>query len=73
MCEALRKLMADELKAAETKGKVIGEAIGEASGLNKGIEGSVTLLRSVGVDDSDILDKICAQYNLSEEDAKKYL
>ena len=46
---------------------------GHGLGLDEGISGAVALLRSMGLEDSVILQKICEQYNLKEVDAKKYL
>ncbi|SDB68298.1 hypothetical protein [Butyrivibrio sp. INlla16] len=46
---------------------------GHVLGLDEGISGAVALLRSMQVEDSEIIKKICEQYNLDEEKAKKYL
>ena len=50
-----------------------GYSEGHGLGLDEGISGAVALLRSMGLEDSVILQKICEQYNLKEVDAKKYL
>ena len=42
-------------------------------GLDEGISGAVAILRSMGVEDSVIIQKICNQFNLSENDAAEYL
>ena len=65
MCEALREIMAEDLMQAENKGL--------NQGLNQGIAGSVEILRSVGVEEKTILEKIMEQYDLSEEKAMKYM
>ena len=42
-------------------------------GLDRGIEGAVTLLREAGMEDAVILEKIMVQYHLSSEAAEKYV
>ncbi len=42
-------------------------------GLQKGIIGCVELLRSLGLDDVVIAEKIIQQYSLTKEEAAKYL
>ena len=61
MCEALRELMADDLKQAEKQG------------LEQGIFGTVDILRGMNVDDSTIIKRLSEQYKISEDKAKKYL
>lgn len=61
MCEALRELMADDLKNAEKQG------------LEQGIVGTVDILRGMNVDDSTIIKRLSEQYKISEDKAKKYL
>ena len=61
MCEALRELMADDLKQAEKHG------------LEQGIFGTVDILRGMNVDDSTIIKRLSEQYKISEDKAKKYL
>lgn len=42
-------------------------------GLDKGIEGAVQLLRKAGLKDQEIMENIMEQYQLSSEDAKRYV
>lgn len=42
-------------------------------GIEKGIEGTVSILKSLGVPLQTILTKLQEQYDLSPEAAKKYL
>ncbi len=42
-------------------------------GLSQGILGAVNLLRSMGINDETIIQKIMAEYNLSRDEARKYL
>lgn len=41
--------------------------------IEKGIEGTVSILKELGVPSQTILAKIREQYNLKPEDAEKYL
>ena len=43
------------------------------SGLEQGITGTVAILHKLGYDDEAIVDNICGQYGLTEEQARKYL
>lgn len=45
----------------------------EKQGFDKGVSGAVTILRKMKVDDKSILEEICSQYQLTKEQAKKYL
>lgn len=51
--------------AREKKGKIEGVKIG--------IAGAVKMLRSLNISDDLILEKIMAEYELSEEETKEYL
>ena len=42
-------------------------------GRKEGIEGTVVILRGIGLDDDTICEKISTQYNLNPEQAKTYL
>ena len=46
---------------------------GMSEGLDKGIEGAVQLLRKAGLKDQEIMENIMEQYQLSLEDAKRYV
>ena len=42
-------------------------------GLEEGIIGAVQILKSIGMDDESIINKISEQYNLSYDKAKTYI
>ena len=42
-------------------------------GIEQGIEGTVSILKNLGIPTQTILVKIQEQYNLSPEDSQKYL
>ncbi len=46
---------------------------GKREGLDEGISGTVSILRSMNVDDKIIVQKLCEQYDLIEKEAEKYL
>lgn len=46
---------------------------GYDTGYDDGIKDAVKIMRSLGMDDSVIAIKLCEQYGLSNEMAKKYL
>ena len=46
---------------------------GRAEGKIEGISGTVKILRDMNVSESEIIQKICKQYNLTKEEAKKYM
>ena len=39
----------------------------------EGISGTVKILRDMNVSEAEIIQKICKQYHLTEEEAKKYM
>lgn len=53
-------------------GEAKGISKGISQGLDTGISGSVEILRSMNLDDDTIIEKICQQYGLDKEAAKKY-
>ena len=61
--------------ATSIENKAVKKGIdqGIKQGIKQGISGAVAMLRSMNVEDSVILKKICEQYNLTEEKAKEYL
>ncbi len=69
MCEALKELMAEDIEKEKIKSK--NEGI--QTGVDKGISGAVSILRQIGMDEGLIVDKLCKQYNLTDEQARKYL
>ena len=50
-----------------------GISQGHTNGLQEGISGAVSLLREMGLDETTILKKISEQYDISTEQAEKYL
>ena len=57
------------LNAVKNEGIDIGIDIG----LDKGIAGAAEILRGLGLENDAIVDKLCEQYDLSSEQASKYL
>ncbi len=56
MCEALRELMADDLKEAEDKGQKRGEKIGEKIGMEKRDTDKISELLGLGRKAEDIAE-----------------
>ena len=56
-----------------SQGHANGLKEGIKEGLKEGISGAVSLLKEMGLDEAAISEKICEQYNISTEQAKKYL
>ena len=77
MSGVLMELAEPWIKNAEIKGKQEGirEGIhkGIREGICKGIRGTVDILHSLGHDDEEIKTIIMGKYELSEEEAQKYL
>ncbi len=70
MCEALRKIMSDELEEREnigrTEGRIEGRVEGRAEGIiEKGIE--------IGLSEEDILGKLQKKLDVSLQKAQEYL
>ena len=42
-------------------------------GIEIGINGTVNILRGLGLSENDIISKICEQYNLTQEQAQNYM
>ncbi len=61
------------LKAVKSEGYDEGYETGYGTGYDDGIKGAVKIMRSLGMDDNTIVIKLCEQYGLSNEMAKKYL
>ncbi len=59
-------------KVLEYEAKTIKRE-GIKEGIKEGIEGTVSILKNLGVPQQIILANIQEQYNLSPEDSKKYL
>ena len=64
MCEALRELMADEIKAELTKAEALGTAIGETQGR---IKGKLELLYSFVKRNDWTLKQAAKELNMTEE------
>lgn len=61
MGDVFREIFAKDFEKAEQRG------------IDKGVAGTVTILRKLNHDDKTILEQICAQYNLTKAQGKKYL
>lgn len=66
MCEALRKIMSDELEERENIGRTEGRIEGRAEGIiETGIE--------IGISEEDILGKLQKKLDVSLQKAQEYL
>lgn len=61
------------MQVIKDEGYDLGHEDGHTQGLDEGIRGTVAILREMGLDDEAIVKKICKQYNLTPEKARKYL
>ena len=68
--EGVKSVMGGKVLEYEAK-TIKREGIKE--GIKEGIEGTVSILKNLGVPQQTILANIQEQYNLSPEDSKKYL
>jgi len=68
--EGVKSVMVGKVLEYEAK-TIKREGIKE--GIKEGIEGTVSILKNLGVPQQTILANIQEQYNLSPEDSKKYL
>lgn len=89
MCQALEDLWSDGVKEGEARGIKLGEErgiklgeergikLGEERGIKlgeiSGIKKSVFMLRKVGTADDIIIDMIKSEYNITAEEAEKYI
>lgn len=69
MCQALLELMEPEIN----KIKKEAEEEAQRKGMQKGIKGTVTALRDCGQNEEAIKEAIVRVYNLSSEEAERYL
>ena len=67
------KILEYEAKAIRQDGINQGINQGISQGINQGIEGTVSILKNLGIPPQTILTKIQEQYNLTPEASKKYL
>ena len=65
VCDALRDLMKEDILRVE------GEYL--AKGLAKGITGAVEIMREDGKDDRAIVERLMSKYDLTQEEAEKYV
>ena len=65
VCDALRDLMKEDFLRVE------GEYL--AKGLAKGITGAVEIMREDGKDDRAIIERLMSKYDLTQEEAEKYV
>lgn len=66
MCEALRRLMKDEIEEELSKGRAEGRAEGKA-------EGVISILLELGYCNEDIISALQKKLEITEEQADKYL
>ena len=65
MCDALRDLMKEDFLRVE------GECLAKC--LAKGITGAVEIMREDGKDDRAIIERLMSKYDLTQEEAEKYV
>ena len=81
MCRAIDLLIADGEKRGEKRGEQRGmergykrgEKHGLKQGIVQGIEAMVSVLRDYNVEDADIIQKIQEKFEISPEEARKYV
>ena len=61
VCDALRDLMKEDFLRVENEG------------LAKGITGAVEIMREDGKDDRAIVERLMSKYDLTQEEAEKYV
>ena len=61
VCDALRDLMKEDFLRVENEG------------LAKGITGAVEIMREDGKDDRAIIERLMSKYDLTQEEAEKYV
>ncbi len=71
--DAIETIRKTERNEGRKEGRREGRREGIKEGLEIGINGTVEILRSTGMDDESIITKISEQYNLSYEKANTYL
>lgn len=70
MCEALRRLMKDEIEEELSKGRAEGRAEGKAEGKAEGV---ISILLELGYCNEDIISALQKKLEITEEQADKYL
>ena len=68
-----RSLRQEERESGRQEGIIEGRQQGILTGKREGILGAVHLLKSVGLDDETIIQKISEQFNLSKNEAATYI
>ena len=71
--ETMRMFEAEGRKKGRIEGRKEGRIEGRKEGRIEGIQGAVDILRALGNDDEKILPLVMERYQLSEEEARKYL
>lgn len=72
--KGVKKVMGGKILEYEAKAiRQDGINQGISQGINQGIEGTVSILKNLGIPPQTILTKIQEQYNLTPEASKKYL
>ena len=74
MCEALRKIMSDELEERENIGRTEGRIEGRVEGRVEGrAEGIIETGMEIGLSEEDILGKLQKKLDVSLQKAQEYL
>ncbi len=64
---------AEVMELFKEEGRAEGKIEGKQEGRIEGISGTVNILKDMDISETEIIQKICKQYNLTEEEAKKYM
>jgi hypothetical protein len=71
MCEAMQRLMKDEINEKVAKGRLAGRLAGREEGRREGIINAIALCKDFGADKSETSNKIAKQFSLSIESATR--
>ena len=73
MCQAIDDMRNEAMEQGLEKGMEQGLEKGVKKGMKKGIMGIVEILRSMNVGNEEICEKIMATYDLSHEEAERFV
>ena len=73
MCKAIQDIRLEGIEQGIAQGIEKGVAQGVEQGVEKTIVMTIHILRSMGMSDEEIVDKIVKNSNISEEDAERYV
>ena len=73
MCKAIQDIRLEGIEQGIAQGIEKGVAQGVEQGVEKTIVMTIHILRSMGMSDEEIVDKIVENSNISEEDAERYV